>query len=152
MADSLDSGSSVHYARAGSSPASRTNKKSRNQPVSGFFVAIFQLFNHIHFSTVYPLHPTPTLHVESMLNRSETPYQKQTSGSPLPGPPLFFCITRLCANSIQIVPALPGIVPGRIIGVVIHQHRVFIKPVSSMLVAHCGRVSANGGKAICAHI
>ena len=26
LADSLDSGSSVHYARAGSSPASRTNK------------------------------------------------------------------------------------------------------------------------------
>ena len=28
LADSLDSGSSVHYARAGSSPASRTIKKS----------------------------------------------------------------------------------------------------------------------------
>ena len=28
LADSLDSGSSVHYARAGSSPASRTNKKA----------------------------------------------------------------------------------------------------------------------------
>ena len=27
LADSLDSGSSVHYARAGSSPASRTKKK-----------------------------------------------------------------------------------------------------------------------------
>ena len=37
LADSLDSGSSVHYARAGSSPASRTKKKSRNRKVSGLF-------------------------------------------------------------------------------------------------------------------
>ena len=29
LADSLDSGSSVHYARAGSSPASRTSFKPR---------------------------------------------------------------------------------------------------------------------------
>ena len=30
LADSLDSGSSVHYARAGSSPASRTKKRSKH--------------------------------------------------------------------------------------------------------------------------
>ena len=91
LADSLDSGSSVHYARAGSSPASRTNKKSRNQSVSGFFVAIFQLFNNIHFSNANPLHPKPTLHVESMLNKSENPYQKRTSGSHSSVPPLWSC-------------------------------------------------------------
>ena len=33
LADSLDSGSSVHYGRAGSSPASRTKKKDRHWPV-----------------------------------------------------------------------------------------------------------------------
>ena len=33
LADSLDSGSSVHYGRAGSSPASRTKKKDRLLPV-----------------------------------------------------------------------------------------------------------------------
>ena len=33
MADSLDSGSSVLYGRAGSSPASRTKKKDRQKPV-----------------------------------------------------------------------------------------------------------------------
>ena len=36
LADSLDSGSSVHYARAGSSPASRTRKKLLS-PDKGFF-------------------------------------------------------------------------------------------------------------------
>ena len=35
MADSLDSGSSVHYGRAGSSPASRTKKT--DQPFAGLF-------------------------------------------------------------------------------------------------------------------
>ena len=39
MADSLDSGSSVHYGRAGSSPASRTNKKSlKALCFQGFFI------------------------------------------------------------------------------------------------------------------
>ena len=37
LADSLDSGSSVHYARAGSSPASRTTFKARNRKISGLF-------------------------------------------------------------------------------------------------------------------
>ena len=36
LADSLDSGSSVHYARAGSSPASRT-KEDTIDVVSSFF-------------------------------------------------------------------------------------------------------------------
>ena len=36
LADSLDSGSSVHYARAGSSPASRTKKKDTTFVVSFF--------------------------------------------------------------------------------------------------------------------
>ena len=36
LADSLDSGSSVHYARAGSSPASRTKKKGL--PIWKFFL------------------------------------------------------------------------------------------------------------------
>ena len=34
LADSLDSGSSVHYARAGSSPASRTTKERQLQKCS----------------------------------------------------------------------------------------------------------------------
>ncbi len=37
LADSLDSGSSVHYARAGSTPASRTKKKDTASAVSFFF-------------------------------------------------------------------------------------------------------------------
>ena len=37
LVDSLDSGSSVHCGRAGSSPASRT-KKPRNLTVSGSFI------------------------------------------------------------------------------------------------------------------
>ena len=37
LADSLDSGSSVHYARAGSAPASRTKKKDTASAVSFFF-------------------------------------------------------------------------------------------------------------------
>ena len=39
LADSLDSGSSVHYARAGSSPASRTKKKDTTFVVSFFLDA-----------------------------------------------------------------------------------------------------------------
>ena len=39
LADSLDSGSSVHYARAGSSPASRTKKKDTTFVVSFFLGA-----------------------------------------------------------------------------------------------------------------
>ena len=38
LADSLDSGSSVHYARAGSSPASRTTENARNHEISGVFL------------------------------------------------------------------------------------------------------------------
>ena len=39
LADSLDSGSSVHYARAGSSPASRTNRKTLEAArLRGFFL------------------------------------------------------------------------------------------------------------------
>ena len=39
LADSLDSGSSVHYARAGSSPASRTNRKTPEAArLRGFFL------------------------------------------------------------------------------------------------------------------
>ena len=37
LADSLDSGSSVHYARAGSSPASRTKKCSKSKDLEHFF-------------------------------------------------------------------------------------------------------------------
>ena len=33
LADSLDSGSSAHYGRAGSSPASRTNEKDIRKDV-----------------------------------------------------------------------------------------------------------------------
>ena len=46
LADSLDSGSSVHYARAGSSPASRTNKKRHT------FVCLFLLARHFCFAKV----------------------------------------------------------------------------------------------------
>ena len=38
LADSLDSGSSAHSGRAGSSPASRTIKEARNRKVSGLFL------------------------------------------------------------------------------------------------------------------
>ena len=41
LADSLDSGSSVHYGRAGSSPASRTKQKDRK---SLDFRSFFYLF------------------------------------------------------------------------------------------------------------
>ena len=47
LADSLDSGSSVHYARAGSSPASRTKKRNRvsnRMPCSFFILASSQRF------------------------------------------------------------------------------------------------------------
>ena len=37
LADSLDSGSSVHYARAGSSPASRTTSEQAIEACSDFF-------------------------------------------------------------------------------------------------------------------
>ena len=37
LADSLDSGSSAHSGRAGSSPASRTTFKTRNRKISGLF-------------------------------------------------------------------------------------------------------------------
>ena len=37
LADSLDSGSSAHSGRAGSSPASRTTFKARNRKISGLF-------------------------------------------------------------------------------------------------------------------
>ena len=40
LADSLDSGSSVHYARAGSSPASRTKKKDTTYVVSFFLILL----------------------------------------------------------------------------------------------------------------
>ena len=68
-------------------------KVGKNPETNRFrdFFAIFQLFLHIQFSTTYPLHPTPTLRVELMLHKSEIPYQKQTSGSPLPGPPPLYC-------------------------------------------------------------
>ena len=39
LADSLDSGSSAHYGRAGSSPASRTNRKTLEAArLRGFFL------------------------------------------------------------------------------------------------------------------
>ena len=38
LADSLDSGSSVHYGRAGSSPASRTKKKRHPKGCRFFFI------------------------------------------------------------------------------------------------------------------
>ena len=41
LADSLDSGSSVHYARAGSSPASRTIKKAQIHLDLGLFLILF---------------------------------------------------------------------------------------------------------------
>ena len=41
LADSLDSGSSVHYARAGSSPASRTKKKDTTYVVSFFLILLY---------------------------------------------------------------------------------------------------------------
>ena len=40
LADSLDSGSSVHYGRAGSSPASRTKKKDTTYVVSFFLILL----------------------------------------------------------------------------------------------------------------
>ena len=40
LADSLDSGSSVHYARAGSSPASRTTKKGHLLLQVSFFCGL----------------------------------------------------------------------------------------------------------------
>ena len=39
LADSLDSGSSVHYARAGSTPASRTKKKDTLKACLSFWVS-----------------------------------------------------------------------------------------------------------------
>ena len=38
MVDSLDSGSSVHSGRAGSTPASRTKVNARNRKISGIFL------------------------------------------------------------------------------------------------------------------
>ena len=44
LADALDSGSSEHYVHAGSSPVSRTSKKTlRNQ---GFLVCLFIFINN----------------------------------------------------------------------------------------------------------
>ena len=46
LADSLDSGSSVHYARAGSSPASRTNRKPlKTLRFQGFCCVYGQVFS-----------------------------------------------------------------------------------------------------------
>ena len=41
LADSLDSGSSVHYARAGSSPASRTKKKEQGIQSDALFLFVY---------------------------------------------------------------------------------------------------------------
>lgn len=48
LADSLDSGSSVHYARAGSSPASRTNSSSSSEFEEFFFIknSVFSAFEN----------------------------------------------------------------------------------------------------------
>ena len=44
LVDSLDSGSSVHCGRAGSSPASPTKEKHRNRKVSVLFLALMACF------------------------------------------------------------------------------------------------------------
>ena len=51
LADSLDSGSSVHYARAGSSPASRTNNPDIPRRDARVFYAR-DLVNHTYNETV----------------------------------------------------------------------------------------------------
>ena len=55
LADSLDSGSSVQYARAGSSPASRTSKKPCNRNgYRVFLVLVFLVFRY------FPLYSSAT--------------------------------------------------------------------------------------------
>ena len=52
LADSLDSGSSVHYVRAGSSPASRTTKKCSKSLILGtfrHFLTILQIVKNAQF-------------------------------------------------------------------------------------------------------
>ena len=44
LVDSLDSGSSVHCGRAGSSPASRTIEKHRNREISVLFLTFWHIF------------------------------------------------------------------------------------------------------------
>ena len=44
LVDSLDSGSSVHCGRAGSSPASRTKEKHRNRKISVLFLTFWHIF------------------------------------------------------------------------------------------------------------
>ena len=44
LVDSLDSGSSVHCGRAGSSPASPTKEKHRNRKISVLFLAFVAIF------------------------------------------------------------------------------------------------------------
>ena len=45
LVDSLDSGSSVHCGRAGSSPASPTKEKHRNRKISMLFLAFLDCFD-----------------------------------------------------------------------------------------------------------
>ena len=52
LADSLDSGSSVHYARAGSSPASRTKQKTLENAT--FSRVLLRLWTGV-FPYVFPL-------------------------------------------------------------------------------------------------
>ena len=66
LADSLDSGSSVHYARAGSSPASRTKQKTLEAArLRGFFFCLeailaLQLALFLRQTLDEPLHTVST--------------------------------------------------------------------------------------------
>ena len=51
LADSLDSGSSAHSGRAGSSPASRTKQKARKHRFSSLFIMHLPLqINYINYA------------------------------------------------------------------------------------------------------
>ena len=54
LVDSLDSGSSVHSGRAGSTPASRTRENARNRKISGIFLTFCPVFE----AQTRPLEPS----------------------------------------------------------------------------------------------
>ena len=54
LADSLDSGSSAHSGRAGSTPASRTKENARNREISGIFLTFCPFFE----AQTRPLEPS----------------------------------------------------------------------------------------------